>query len=100
MDRAEGVHLYDKNGRAVLDFTSGQMSAILGHSHPDIAQAVREQVGILDHLYSCMLSEPVIDLAESLIDLTPPGLDRVMLLSTGGIETALSIIKTWLSENW
>ena len=82
--RAEGVYLYDREGRRCLDFTSGQMSAILGHSHPDIVAAVREQSGIMDHLYSCMLSEPVISLAESLIDLTPKGLDRVMLLSTGG----------------
>ena len=32
--RAEGAFLYDAAGRRVLDFTSGQMSAILGHSHP------------------------------------------------------------------
>ena len=32
--RAEGSFLYDAAGRRVLDFTSGQMSAILGHSHP------------------------------------------------------------------
>ncbi len=34
--RAEGAFLYDASGRRVLDFTSGQMSAILGHSHPEI----------------------------------------------------------------
>jgi len=82
--RAEGAYIYDRSGRAILDFTSGQMSAILGHSHPEIVQVVTEQVQTLDHLFSGMLSEPVLDLAEALCQLTPPGLDRVMLLSTGG----------------
>ena len=47
--RAAGSFLYDAAGREVLDFTSGQMSAILGHSHPEIVAVVREQVGKLDH---------------------------------------------------
>ena len=48
--------LYDSRGKRVLDFTSGQMSAILGHSHPEIVATVRDAVGRLDHLFSSMLS--------------------------------------------
>lgn len=81
-ERAAGSYVYDAAGRAVLDFTSGQMSAVLGHSHPAVVEVVRETVGRLDHLYSGMLSRPVIDLAEALGTLAP-GLDRVLLLSTG-----------------
>jgi 2,2-dialkylglycine decarboxylase (pyruvate) len=81
--RAEGAFLYDANGFRVLDFTSGQMSAILGHCHPEIVATVREAVGRLDHLFSSMLSAPVVDLAEALARLVPR-LPRVMLLSTGG----------------
>jgi len=81
--RAEGSFIYDRTGRRVLDFTSGQMSAILGHSHPHIVETVRQSIGTLAHLFSGMLSEPVVDLAEALTTLTPPGLDRVLLLSTG-----------------
>ena len=80
---AEGSFLYDREGRRVLDFTSGQMSAILGHSHPEIVETVCKSIGNLDHLFSGMLSEPVVELAEALIELAPPGLDRVLLLSTG-----------------
>ena len=47
------------------------MSAILGHSHPEIVATVREAVGTLDHLFSSMLSEPVVDLAEALAGLVP-----------------------------
>jgi 2,2-dialkylglycine decarboxylase (pyruvate) len=81
-DRAAGSYLYDASGRAVLDFTSGQMSSILGHSHPAIVEVVCRMVGRLDHLFSGMLSRPVIDLAEALGSLAP-GLDRVLLVTTG-----------------
>ena len=50
--RAEGAFLYDAAGRRVLDFTSGQMSAVLGHSHPEIVATVRDGIGRLDHLFS------------------------------------------------
>jgi len=73
--RAAGSYVYDREGRAILDFTSGQMSAILGHSHPDIVAAVEEAVRTLDHLFSGMLSPPVLELAEALGSLTPSGLD-------------------------
>jgi 2,2-dialkylglycine decarboxylase (pyruvate) len=92
--RAEGSFLYDAAGRKVLDFTSGQMSAILGHSHPEIVAIVREQIGRLDHLFSSMLSEPVVALAERLAGLVPD-LPRAMLLSTGGEanEAAIRLAK-------
>ncbi|MEW5420809.1 aspartate aminotransferase family protein [Amorphus sp. 3PC139-8] len=82
IERAEGSYLYDADGQAILDFTSGQMSAVLGHSHPRIVETVRTQIGKLDHLFSGMLSHPVVDLAERLAS-KAPGLDRVLLLSTG-----------------
>ena len=94
-DRAEGSFIYDRDGRRVLDFTSGQMSAILGHSHPAIVETVRQAVGTLDHLFSGMLSEPVVALAEALSALAPAPLDRVLLLSTGAEsnEAALKMAK-------
>lgn len=36
--RASGSYLYAADGQAVLDFTSGQLSSILGHSHPEISR--------------------------------------------------------------
>ena len=38
IERAAGSYVYDSDGNAILDFTSGQMSAVLGHSHPDIVR--------------------------------------------------------------
>jgi 2,2-dialkylglycine decarboxylase (pyruvate) len=92
--RAEGAFVYDAAGRRVLDFTSGQMSAILGHSHPEIVATVREQAGTLEHLFSGMASPPVVDLAERLASLVP-ALPKVMFLSTGAEanEAAIKIAK-------
>jgi 2,2-dialkylglycine decarboxylase (pyruvate) len=93
--RAQGCSLYDANGARMLDFTSGQMSAILGHSHPEIVAALREASGKLDHLFSAMVSQPVVSLAEMLAAQAPE-LPKVMLLSTGGEsnEAAIKLAKT------
>ena len=82
VEKAEGSFVYDADGRAILDFTSGQMSAVLGHTHPDIVATVTRQMGSVAHLFSGMLSRPVVDLASRLAALAP-GLDRVQLLTTG-----------------
>ncbi len=94
IERAEGSYVYDADGRAILDFTSGQMSAILGHSHPRIVATVQAQITKLDHLFSGMLSRPVVDLAQRLAQLAP-GLDKVILLSTGAEvnEAAIRLAK-------
>jgi 2,2-dialkylglycine decarboxylase (pyruvate) len=93
-ERAAGSFVEDASGRRMLDFTSGQMSAVLGHSHPEIVEVVTEVIGRLDHLFSGMLSQPVIDLADALAGLAP-GLDRVLLLTTGAEsnEAALRMAK-------
>jgi len=94
-ERARGNFFIDADGRSILDFTSGQMSAILGHSHPEIVQVVRHWIGELDHLYSTILSRPVVDLAALIAGISPGKLDRVLLVSTGGEsnEAALRMAK-------
>jgi len=100
-ERACGSFVYDSHGRAVLDFTSGQMSAILGHSHPEIVEVVRRNVAQLDHLFSGMLSRPVVDLAGALADLTPHPLQKVLLLSTGAEsnEAAIKLAKLYTGRH-
>ena len=90
-ERAQGSFMWDASGRRILDFCSGQMSAIIGHSHPEIVEVVRRIVGELDHLYSTILSRPVVDLATLLAELAPGKLDRVLLVSTGGESNEAAI---------
>ncbi len=92
---ADGAVVRDRDGREILDFTSGQMSAILGHAHPEIVATVRDAIERLDHVHSSFLSDPVIDLANALTDLLPDTLSKVLPLSTGGEsnEAALKMAK-------
>ncbi len=94
-ESAAGNWFTDADGRRILDFTSGQMSAILGHSHPEIVEVARRSIGELDHLYSSILSRPVVDLAALIAEVSPGRLDRVLLVSTGGEsnEAALRMSK-------
>jgi 2,2-dialkylglycine decarboxylase (pyruvate) len=90
IERAAGSFVYDADDKPILDFTSGQMSALLGHSHPRIVSTVSRQVAQVAHLFSGMLSRPVVELAERLAALAP-GLDRVLLLSTGAESNEAAI---------
>lgn len=101
IERANGVHLYDENGRAILDFTSGQMSSLLGHSHPAVVETVSQSIATLDHLFSGMLSRPVVDLAEALSSTLPEALSKTMILSTGGEsnEAAIKLAKLYTGKH-
>ena len=89
--------MWDINGKRILDFTSGQMSSLFGHGHLEIVEVVKEHIERLDHLFSAMLTDPVVDLAQALVELLPPGLDRCMFLSTGSEtnEAALKLAKMY-----
>ncbi|KAK7036769.1 hypothetical protein VNI00_011435 [Paramarasmius palmivorus] len=110
IERAQGIYLYDADGQAIIDFTSGQMSSILGHGHPEIVSIISKYAKDLDHLFSGMLSRPVVEMAAKLAGLLPPGLDKVQLLSTGGEsnECAIRMAKLYtgkfeivaLSNSW
>jgi len=95
IDHAEGSFVFTEDGRRILDFTSGQMSAILGHSHPEIVDTVQRQAAKLDHLFSGMLSRPVVDLARRLAETLPAPLEKALLLTTGAEsnEAALRMAK-------
>ncbi|PGH35708.1 hypothetical protein GX50_01421 [[Emmonsia] crescens] len=98
--KAKGSKLYDAEGRQILDFTSGQMSSLLGHSHPEIVQVIQKYAEELDHLLSNMVTPPVVDLAERLGRLLPPPLEKSFFLSTGGesIEAAIKMAKTYTGK--
>lgn len=97
---AKGVYIYSADGRKILDFTSGQMSCLVGHGHPEIVETITRHAAGLDHLFSGMLSPPVVQLAEKLTGLLPEGLDRAMFLSTGAEsnEAAIKMAKLYTGK--
>lgn len=93
--RAEGSWLYTEGGRAILDFSSGQMCATIGHNHPAITDAMAQAAARVLHLDSTMLSREVVELAERLTALLPAPLTRALFLNTGGEanEAAIRLAK-------
>jgi len=90
-----GCKVRDVEGNEFLDFTSGQMCAALGHSHPKIVQAIREQSGRLMHTNSFFTTVPAIELARELAKIMPRGLRKSIILNTGAesVEVAYRIAK-------
>ena len=95
--RASGSWLETTEGQRILDFTSGQICSTIGHNHPQLVAAVQRSLEEVIHLNSWMLSEPVLALAERLVDLVGPPLDKVILVNTGGEanEVALRLAKMY-----
>jgi 4-aminobutyrate aminotransferase/diaminobutyrate-pyruvate transaminase/4-aminobutyrate aminotransferase/(S)-3-amino-2-methylpropionate transaminase len=96
-DRAEGVAVYDRWGNRWLDWSSGVLVTNAGHAHPKIRQAILDQAGHgLLHNY-CFPSEVRAQLVEALARVSPEGLKKVFLLTTGSeaIECAIKLARTW-----
>ena len=93
--KARGTVIVDTEGRELLDFTSGQMCATVGHNHPRIVAAIEAACDGALHLFSGMLSPPVVALSKRLAAMLPPSLSKAMFLSTGGEanEAALKMAK-------
>jgi acetylornithine aminotransferase len=93
--RGEGNYLYDTDGRAYLDLFTGLAVNVLGHSHPRIVQALREQGERFLHISNIFLNPPAIRLAQRLIDNTIPG--KVFFSNSGAeaTEAAIKLIHKW-----
>lgn len=93
--RAKGSWVWDKHGKAILDFTSGQMCSTLGHNHPAIVDAVKSSADNAIHLFSAMIPDTVEELSERMADILPAPLSKSMFVNTGGEanEAALKIAK-------
>src|SRR5438445_421589 len=95
--RASGAWIETTDGQRILDFTSGQICSTIGHNHPRLVAAVQRSLEEVIHLNSRMLSEPVLALAERLVGLLPPSLDKTLFINTGGEanEAALRLAKMY-----
>ncbi|MEW6325704.1 MAG: aminotransferase class III-fold pyridoxal phosphate-dependent enzyme, partial [Nitrospirota bacterium] len=65
--KGHGVRVEDQAGRSYLDFVSGVAVNTLGHCHPHVVEAVREQAGRLLHVSNLYFNEPQLRLAEQLV---------------------------------
>jgi 2,2-dialkylglycine decarboxylase (pyruvate) len=89
---AKGTIVTDSNGREYLDFTSGQMCATIGHNHSAIVEAVNRAGQKAFHLFSGMIPEVVVELAQVLArDWLPGDLKRSIFINTGSEATEVAL---------
>ncbi len=97
IERAEGMYLYDRQGKAYLDLIAGIGVSSLGHRHPEVVAAVKRQLDRYMHtlVYGEFVLEPQVKLATLLAGQLPETLDSVYFVNSGAeaVEGAMKLAK-------
>lgn len=100
-DRAEGVYIYDTEGKQYIDGSGGAAVVSIGHGVKEITEAMVRQAEKISFSHgSQFTSRAAIDLASKLVALSPEGLTRVYFLSGGSeaVETAIKMARQYQVE--
>ena len=99
VEKAEGSYIYGKDGRAYLDFVAGVSANTLGHSHPKMVNAIKEQADKYLHVmvYGEYAQEKPVELCRLLAEATPEPLEVTYLVNSGAeaIDGALKLAKRY-----
>ena len=97
ISRAKGSYIYDTNNKPYLDFVAGVSACSLGHCHPKVVQAIKDQAETYMHVmvYGEYAQKPAVDLAKYFSDNLPDPLDQTYLVNSGteAIEGALKLAR-------
>ena len=105
IEKGDGVYLIDRNGKRYMDVISSWWVNLFGHNHPRLNKALKDQLDQMAHvMFAGITHTPAIDLAESLVELTPPNLTKVFFSDNGStsVEIALKMsLQYWqqIGEN-
>lgn len=103
IDRAEGIYMFDRDGKSYIDLISGVSVSNLGHLHPQVVQAVKEQSEKYMHLmvYGEYIQSPQVEYASLLSDFLPEKLNSVYFVNSGSeaIEGALKLAKRYTGRS-
>src|SRR4051812_36799635 len=85
IEKADGVYLYDTNGKQYLDLISGISVSSLGHGNARVKKAITTQLDQYMHLmvYGEFIQSPQVKLSKKITDLLPPSLNSVYLVNSG-----------------
>jgi acetylornithine/LysW-gamma-L-lysine aminotransferase len=93
--RGENARVWDDRGREYVDCVSAHGVANLGHGHPRVVAAIREQAGRLVALSNAFYNDQRARLVQRLVEIAPPGLRRAFLCNSGteSIEAAIKFAR-------
>lgn len=83
VERAEGPWVYDKHDNRWADYACGTAVANLGHNHPEVIEAARQQLGKLAHAGCVFRYDSIVELAERLRTITPDGIEKFGFANSG-----------------
>jgi len=91
--RGEGCYVWDEDGKRYLDLVAGIAVNVLGHGHPGLVQAVRDQAGTLMHTSNLYYNRPQVEFADMLVKWT--GMEKVFFTNSGAEanETAIKLAR-------
>lgn len=97
VDHAEGVYIYDGNGKRYLDWSSQLVNVNIGHSHPHVVKAIQEQAAKLCYVEPSNATEPRGRLGELLAEVTPGDLTKAFFTNAGteATENAMKIARLY-----
>lgn len=90
-ERTQGTTIWDADGHEYLDLYAGFAVASVGYCHPRVTEAIVDQAHVMTHCPSAVPSAIRAELYERLIELAPPGLDRVLLAVTGSMANEMAV---------
>ena len=89
---AEGVSLRLADGRELVDGMSSWWAAVHGYGHPVLDAAIRDQLGAVSHvMFGGLTHAPAVDLARTLVQITPAGLEHVFFADSGSVSVEVAI---------
>ncbi|MFA8434678.1 MAG: aspartate aminotransferase family protein [Marinifilaceae bacterium] len=103
IERAEGVYMYSPEGKKYLDLISGVSVSNLGHGHPRVKQAVKDQVDKYMHLmvYGEIVESPQVRFAQMIAELLPASLSATYFVNSGSEanEGAMKLAKRFTGRS-
>jgi 4-aminobutyrate aminotransferase-like enzyme len=99
--RGKMQFLYDETGKEYLDMFAGIVTVSVGHCHPKVAAKTVEQVQTLQHTSTIFMTQPMVDLAEKLAEITPGNLSKTFVTNSGteANEAAIRLAKLASGRN-